>query len=74
MQFHVVSPFQAVSLVVRKERFVTIPVGAIVETSADLQGPGFVTIKLDGNTLLALIRDIAEHTQSVESRRLSVGA
>jgi hypothetical protein len=74
MQFHVVSPFQAVSLVVRKERFVTIPVGAIVETSADLQGPGFVTIQLDGNTLLALIRDIAEHTQSVESRRLSVGA
>jgi hypothetical protein len=74
MQFHVVSPFQAVSLVVRKERFVTIPVGAIVEMSADLQGPGFVTIQLDGNTLLALIRDIAEHTQSVESRRLSVGA
>ena len=74
MQFHVVSPFQAVSLVVRKERFVTIPVGAIVETSADLQGPGFVTIQLDGNTLLALIRDVVEHTQSVEVRRLSVGA
>jgi hypothetical protein len=74
MQFHVVSPFQAISLAARKERFVTIPVGAIVETSADLQGPGFVTIQLDGNTLLALIRDIAEHTQSVESRRLSVGA
>jgi hypothetical protein len=33
MQFSVVSPFQAVSLAVRKERFVTIPVGAIVETS-----------------------------------------
>jgi hypothetical protein len=74
MQFHVVSSFQAVSLAVRKERFVTIPVGAIVETSADLQGPGFVTIQLGGNTLLALIRDVVEHTQSVEVRRLSVGA
>ena len=74
MQFHVVSPFQAVSLAVRKERFVTVPVGAIVETSADLQGPGFVTIQLDGNTLLALIRDIVECTQRVEDRRLSIGA
>jgi hypothetical protein len=74
MQFSVVSPFQAVSLAVHKERFVTIPVGAVVETSADLQGPGFVTIQSDGNTLLALIRDIEEHTQSAESRRLSVGA
>jgi hypothetical protein len=74
MQFHVVSPFQAVSLAVRKERFVTVPVGAIVETSADLQGPGFVTIQLDGNTLLALIRDIVECTQRVEDRGLSIGA
>ena len=74
MQFYVLSPFQAVSLAVRKERFVTIPVGAIFETSADLQGPGFVTIQLDGNTLLALIRDIVEHTRSVEGGGLSVGA
>jgi len=29
---------------------------------------------LGGNTLLALIRDVVEHTQSVEVRRLSVGA
>jgi hypothetical protein len=74
MQFHVVSPFQAVSLAVRKERFVTIPVGAIVETSADLQGPGFVTIQLDGSTLLALIRDIVECTQRAKDRGLSIGA
>jgi hypothetical protein len=74
MQFHVVSPFQAVSLAVRKERFVTIPVGAIVETSADLQGPGFVTIQLDGNTFLALSRDIVECAQRAEDRGLSIGA
>jgi hypothetical protein len=74
MQFHVVSPFQAVSLAVHQERFVTVPVRAIVETSADLQGPGLVTIQLDGNTLLALIRDIVEHTQRVEGHQSSVGA
>jgi len=73
MQFRVLSPFQAVSLAAHKERFVTVPVGAIVETSADLQGPGLVTIQYASNTLLAVIRDIVEHTRA-EDRGLSVGA
>jgi hypothetical protein len=74
MQFRVLSPFQAVSLAVHKERFVTLPVGAIVETSADLQGPGLVTVQYGNNTLLALIRDIVKHTERDEGHRLSVGA
>ena len=74
MQFRVRSPFQAVSLVVHEERFVTLPVGAIVETSADLQGPGLVTVQYGNNTLLALIRDIVKHTERDEDHRLSVGA
>lgn len=74
MQFRVRSPFQAVSLAVHAERFVTLPVGAIVETSADLQGPGLVTVQYGNSTLLALIRDIVEHTQRDEDHRLSVGA
>jgi hypothetical protein len=74
MQFRVLSPFQAVSLAVHKERFVTLPVGTIVETSADLQGPGLVTVQYGSNTLLALIRDIVEHTQRAEERGLSAGA
>ena len=74
MQFRVLSPFQAVSLAAHKERFVTVPVGAIVETSADLQGPSLVTVQYRSNTLLAVIRDIVEHTQRAEDRGLSVGA
>jgi hypothetical protein len=43
-RFRVVSPFLAVQLSAQKERFVTVSVGAIVETSADLQEPGLITI------------------------------
>jgi hypothetical protein len=72
-RFRVVSPFVAVYLAVHRERFVTVPVGAILETSPDLEEPGLVTITLDGDTLLAFIRDILQHTERVEDRR-SVGA
>ena len=73
-RFRVVSSFRAVQLSAHKERFVTVPVGAIVETSADLQEPGLVTITLNGNSLLAFHRDILERTEPVEDRRLSQGA
>jgi hypothetical protein len=72
-RFRVISPFLAVCLAVHKERFVTVPVGAIVETPADLQEPGLVTVTLNGDTLLTFIRDIVQHTELLEDRRLSVG-
>jgi hypothetical protein len=40
--FRVVSSFLAVQPSAHKERFVTIPVGSIIETSADLHEPGLV--------------------------------
>jgi len=70
----VVSSFRAVQLSAQKERFVTVPVGAIIETSADLQEPGLVTITLNGHSLLAFHRDIIERAVPVNDRRLAQGA
>jgi len=73
-RFRVISSFLAVQLSAQKERFVTVPIGAIIETSADLQEPGLVTISLNGGTLLAFHRDIMERSELVDDRRLSHGA
>lgn len=72
--FRVISPFMAVQLSAQRERFVTVPVGAIVEASADLQDPGLVTITLNGGSLLAFHRDISERTELVHDRRFAQGA
>jgi hypothetical protein len=72
--FRVVSPFMAVQLSAQRERFVTVPVGAIVETSADLRDPGLVTITVNGGTLLAFHRDISERTEAVGNRWFAKGA
>ena len=73
-RFRVVSPFMAVQSSAKRERFVTVPVGAIVETSAVLQDPGLVTITVNGSTLLAFHRDIIERTELVHDRRFAQGA
>jgi hypothetical protein len=64
-KFRVVSAFAVVDNH-QPRRFVTIPVGSIIETSDDLHQPGFVQIKVDGKTLLAFKRDIEERTHPVE--------
>jgi hypothetical protein len=73
-RFRVVSPFLAVQLSAQKERFITVPVGAIIETSADLQEPGFVTVTVNGNPVLTFHRDIIERAEVVEDRWLAKGA
>jgi hypothetical protein len=66
-RFRVVSAFAAMEDP-RSRRFVTIPVGSIVETFDDLHQPGFLHIRVDGRTLLAFKRDIKERTQPVDPR------
>jgi hypothetical protein len=73
-RFRVVSPFLAVQLSAQKERFMTVPAGAIIETSADLQEPGMVTITMNGARLLAFHRDIMERAEPFEPRSISQGA
>jgi hypothetical protein len=63
--FRVVSPFLAVQPSAQTERFVTVPVGALIETSADLQEPGLVTVTVTGNPMLAFHRDISERAEAV---------
>jgi hypothetical protein len=70
-RFRVVSPFLAVQLSAQKDRFVTVSVGLIVETTADLQEPGLITITVNGNSLLAFHRDITERAEAIEVRRFS---
>jgi hypothetical protein len=73
-RFRVVSSFLAVQMSAQKERFVTIPVGAIIETSEALQEPGLVTVTINGNPVLAFHRDIIERTAALEDRWLARGA
>lgn len=65
-RFRVVSSFLAVRLSAHREHFVTVPVGAIIKTSSELQDPGLVTVSVDGDTLLAFHRDIIERSERVE--------
>jgi hypothetical protein len=73
-RFRVVSPFPGVHVAVHKERFVTIPVGAEIETSEELQDPGVVTFTLNGYTILAFHRDILERTERIDERQFAIGA
>jgi hypothetical protein len=73
-RFRVVSSFLAVHLSAQKERFMTVPVGAIIETSEDLQDAGMVTVTMNGAHLLAFHRDIMERAEPIEDRSLSQGA
>jgi hypothetical protein len=40
-------------------------VGAVIETTEDLEKPGLVTVILTGDRLLAFHRDIVERTEPV---------
>ena len=64
-KFRVLSAFAAMEDH-RSRRFVTIPAGAVIETSDELHQPGFVHVNLDGNIFLAFKRDIKERTQPIE--------
>jgi hypothetical protein len=45
--------------------FLTVSKGAVVETSYDLDYPGLVRIKLQGQPLFAFIRDLRESAEPV---------
>jgi hypothetical protein len=64
-RFRVVSAFAAMEDH-HGRRYVTIPAGSVVETSDDLDQPGFIHVNVDGNTFVAFKRDIKERTQLIE--------
>jgi hypothetical protein len=67
VRLYVISEILAVPMQTEKHAFITIPAGAIIETSEDFVEPGLRPVKFDGRDLLAFTRDIREHTERVES-------
>lgn len=63
VSYQVISPFLGVRLVMLCERFVTVPADAIVEISDENQErPGLITVSVNGETMLAIERDIVERS------------
>ena len=65
--FRVTLPLVAVTQ--RNPNFLTIPAGAIIETTSDLAEPGLHVVSFRGSDVLAFARDILER-----SERLSAAA
>lgn len=65
--YRVLSAFAAVKHA--DKAFVTVPEGAIIETSDGLEEPGFVRIMLGEEILLAFTRDLQERAECLDSGR-----
>jgi hypothetical protein len=65
VRFRVTSPFLAVGSS-QQGGFVTIPRGAVIETSDDLREPGLHLMKLGPENLFAFARDIEERTEPMD--------
>lgn len=64
--YRVVSPFLGVRRLPQRERFVTVPTGAIVEISGENhERPGLITVSVNGETMLAFERDVVERSEPI---------
>jgi len=61
----IVSPILTVDA--RSSGFVTLPAGAVIETTDDLGEPGLHEVRCYDKTLLAFTRDIHERTKELSS-------
>ena len=68
LNLRVISPFLAMGESNQSPVFLTVPKGAVVETSFDLHRPGLVRIKLQDQPLFAFIRDLRESAEPVDGR------
>lgn len=66
LRFRVVSDFEVIQPCVGGPQFVTVPVGAIIETQEDIRSPGLAEIRWNNQPLLARIRHIEEHTKPLD--------
>lgn len=67
LNLRVICPFLAMRESNQSPAFLTVPKGAVVETSYDLNYPGLVRIKLQDQALFAFIRDLRESAELVDS-------
>jgi hypothetical protein len=47
--------------------FLTVPKGAVVETSSERHQPGLIPITVDSQPLLAFMRDLREQAEPVDA-------
>jgi hypothetical protein len=73
LNLRVISPFLAMRESNLSLAFFTVPKGAVVETSDELDQPGLVRIKLQDQPLFAFIRDLRESAEPID-RRMSFSA
>ena len=66
LNLRVISPFLAMRESSLSPAFVTVPKGAVVETSNELHQPGLVLIKLADQLLFAFIRDLRESAEPLD--------
>jgi hypothetical protein len=74
LNLRVTSAFLAMRESNQSPAFLTVPKGAVVETSYDLDYPGLVRIKLQGQPLFAFIRDLRESAEPIEGLRIAAAA
>jgi hypothetical protein len=66
VSFRVVSSFLALKPSQKRETFVTVPAGSIIETAAEVGESGFVTITLQDQVLFAFMRDLEERSEPLQ--------
>jgi hypothetical protein len=66
LNLRVISPFLAMRESNQSPAFLTVPKGAIVETSNELHQPGLVLIKLADQLLFAFMRDLRESAEPLD--------
>ena len=74
LNLRVICPFLAMRESNQSPAFLTVPKGAVVETSNDLNYPGLVRVKLQDQPLLAFIRDLRESAEPIDGLRIAAKA
>ena len=66
LNLRVIFPFLAMRESSLSPAFITIPKGAVVETSNELHQPGLVLIRLADQLLFAFMRDLRENAEPLD--------
>ena len=66
LNLRVISSFLAMRESSLSPAFITVPKGAVVETSNELHQPGLVLIKLADQLLFAFMRDLRESAEPLD--------
>jgi hypothetical protein len=66
VRFRVISSFEVIQPCVDGPPFVTVPVGAVIETDEDIRSPGLGEIRWNNEPLLARMRDIEQYAKPLD--------